>query len=355
MLVCMLVWAAAMLTACMGADSSARTAVSAPANSALVLPAGFRAEVYTQGLRSPTALAWGPDGALYITQLNGGENAASGQVVVAEQPGAAPEVVLESLVKPTGLVWRDEVLYIVAGRDVVQTSRDATGRLGAPQPVVQQLPFNSRSEGQIELLSDGRVLFEASGQVGDPQSGRLFTLLPGEAPKVLASGLKNAYAYAVDPTSGALYSTDIHDDSVDGQPPVDEINLIQADRDYGWPRCNGQQEPATNQGGSAQQCAQTQPALLSLPPNTTPTGLAWYDGSDFPEGYGGALYVALWNGRPPQVMRVVVGERDGQPSGTATTFVSGLERPIDLLPDPRGGLLLLDHAAGTVYRVVASN
>jgi glucose/arabinose dehydrogenase len=40
-------------------------------------------------------------------------------------------------------------------------------------------------------------------------------------------------------------------------------------------------------------------------------------------------------------------------TGTAEPFIDGLERPIALLPDPRGGLLVVDDTAGIVYRVVA--
>ena len=326
-----------------------------PAAPELILPSGFRAEVYARGLHNPTALAWGPDGKLYITQLNGEENAATGQVVVIDHPGAPPVVVLEELFKPTGLVWREQNLYIVAGRDIVQTGLDQAGRLSRPMPVVDDLPFNTRSEGQIDLLPDGRLLFEASGDLNDPQSGRLLTLIPGEQPRVMATGLKNAYAHAIDPTSGEIYTTDIHEEPLDGQPPLEEINVVLADEDYGWPYCNAQRVPATNLGGTARRCAETQPALVTLPPHTTPTGLTLYDGADFPAAYRGVLYVALWNGQPPQVMRVVLNEPDGQRVGDATTFLHGLERPIDLLPDPQGGLLVLDYGAGVVYRVLPAN
>lgn len=322
--------------------------------SGLTLPAGFRAEVYARGLRSPTALAWGPDGKLYLTQLGGGENAGVGQVLVLDQPGAAPRVLLEGLLKPTGLVWRERDLFVVAGRDVLRSRLDDLGRLTTPEPLVRDLPYNTRSEGQIELLPDGRLLFEASGDLRDTQSGRLLTLLPGEAPRVLATGLKNAYAHTIDPGSGRLFTTEIGDDPVDGGAPPEEINIVEPGADYGWPRCYGAQLPVRSRGADARLCASTQPPLITLPPHTTPTGLTFYHGTDFPPGYRDALYVALWNGAPPRVLRVTLSEQDGQITGQAEPFVDGLERPIDLLPDPAGGLLVLDEASGMVYRVQSS-
>lgn len=322
---------------------------------ALLLPPGFRADVYAQGFNQPTALAFGPDQRLYITQLNGGENDNTGQVLVVDKPGATPRVVLDGLFKPTGLVWRGTDVYVAAGRDVLQTRADDAGQLAPPDAVVHDLPFNTRSEGQIDLLPDGRLLFEASGLVNDPQSGRLFTLEPGGQPQVLATGLKNAYAHTVDPTTGQIYTTDIGDDPVDGKPPPEEINVVQAGGDYGWPRCYAERIPADDRGATAETCAKTQPSIVTFPPRSTPSGLAFYAGSDFPAAYRGALYVALWNGNPPQVQRVTLQQQNGTTVGDATQFIGGLKQPIDLLPDPRGGLLVLDYGAGVIYRVTATD
>jgi hypothetical protein len=79
----------------------------------------------------------------------------------------------------------------------------------------------------------------------------------------------------------------------------------------------------------------------------------WYAGDEFPEPYRNGLYVALWNGDSPRVTYVRLDEQAGQITGTAETFMGGLERPIALLPDPRGGLLVVDDTAGVVYRMVA--
>lgn len=322
-------------------------------SSGLALPPGFHAEVYASGLHNPTAMTFGSNGELYITQLNGGENDGTGQVVVVDKPGAATHVVLDGLFKPTGLVWRGGDLFLIAGRDVFQTSSDESGQLRPPTSIVHDLPFNTRSEGQIDLLPDGRLLFEASGLVQDPQSGRLFTLAPGEQPKEFAKGLKNAYAHAVDPTSGQIYTTDVGDDPVDGNPPPDEINLVVPNANYGWPLCYGERLPSTDRGATRASCASTQPSLVTFPPHTTPTGLAFYNGTDFPAGYRNALYVALWNGSPPSVMRVTLQRTGEQVTGNAVPFVDGMKQPIDLLPDPNGGLLALDFAAGRVYHIQA--
>lgn len=324
-----------------GATSTAPAMLRA-ASAEIKLPSGFQASVYAEGLQSPTSMAWGPDGKLYITQLSGGENAGMGQVVVVGSPGARPRRVLNGLAKPTGLVWREQDLYIVAGRNVLRASRLADGEIDVPIVVVRDLPFNTRSEGQIDLLPDGRLVFEASGDVRDPGSGRLLSLLPGDQPEVLATGLKNAYAYAVDPQSGRVFTTDIADDRMNGDMPPEEINLVEPGADYGWPRCYGDQEPAMDRGGSLSDCAKTQTPVVTFPVGTTPAGLGFHDG---------ALWVALWNGEPPQVARVTLVESTKGLSGNVATFMTGVGRPIDVLPEPSGALLVLDFQSGVVYRV----
>lgn len=348
----MLLLAGVLLTGCAG--SSVPPAATPTAE--LTLPDGFQAEIYAQGLRSPTALAFGPDDALYLTQLNGGENEGSGQVVRVTEPGAAPEPLLRDLTKPTGLVWRGNVLWIVAGRDVLRSRLEADGTLTQPEAVLRDLPFNGRSNGQVTLLPDGRLLFAASGAASNPDSGVLLTLNPDNdtQPEVLATGLKNAYAHAIDPATGTIYTTEIGDNLVNGEPPPEEINRVQPGADYGWPSCYADQQPARNYNGTVEGCAATEPPVVLFPPRSTPTGLTWYTGEDFPAPYRDVLYVALWNGDPPRVARVTLEQGNGeQIAGTADSFIGGLERPIALLPDQQGGLLVVEDAADVVYRVIA--
>jgi glucose/arabinose dehydrogenase len=300
-------------------------------------------------------MAFGPDGALYVAQLNGAENAGAGQVVRIAGPGAAPQALIGDLRKPTGLAWQGDALYLAAGRDILRAQRSPAGGLGSPQAIVRELPFNTRSEGQISALPDGRLLFEASGERGDPASGRLLTLDPASGQvRELARGLKNAYAHAVAGGAGQIFTTDIGDDPVDGQPPPEELNLVLSGADYGWPRCYGERRPATNYGGDEAGCARTQAPLLTFPPHSTPTGLAFYAGADFPADYRDSLYVALWNGDQRGVLRVALrAAADGSLAASAAPFLSGIDRPIALLPHPEGGLLVLDFASGTIYRVRA--
>lgn len=306
------------------------------------LPSGYKAEVIDKGFNLPTHLAYGPDGALYVTQLNGDENAGTGQVVRVEKPGAAPQVVLDGLMKPTGLAWAGDDLYIVA-RNTVLISRYADGKFAPPQAVFNEpLPFNGRSNGQIFLGPDGMLYFQSTGTEGAPkESGFIYRMKPGTTDrKVYARGFKNAYSMAWNVqsgTSGTMYATEISDGAIPdvGQPP-EELNVVKQGGDYGWPACYANQKENPAWGGNRNICADTDVPLALFPPESTPTGLAYFDDQ---------LIVALWNGNPARLVSV------DPRSGTVSEWASGFTLPIALLTDHDGSLLVVDFVGNTIIRL----
>ena len=304
----------------------------------LKLPPGYRAEILASGLNSPTHVALGPDGAYYLTQLNGGENDGKGQVVRIAKPGATPEVVLDNLTKPTGLTWAVGSLFIVAGNSVL-VSHVKDDKFDTPSTLFKDLPFNGRSEGQIFTGPDGMLYFQSTGNENTLSgSGFIYTAKPdGSAMQVFARGLKNAYAMAWDTKTGKMYATEIGDGDIQGVGPFpDELNVIYRGGNYGWPLCYAYQEENHGIGGDRKYCADTDSSIALFPPHNTPTGLAVYDGK---------LIVALWNGSPPRLVSVVPGK------STVSEFASGFKLPIAFMTPPDGSLLVVDMGSGTLWRL----
>src|SRR3954454_4666015 len=66
---------------------------------------GFRVDRYAAGLKHPTAMAFGPDGRLYVTEDQG--------TLVSLRAGArVPRVALRGLRTPLGLTWLGQRLYV---------------------------------------------------------------------------------------------------------------------------------------------------------------------------------------------------------------------------------------------------
>jgi glucose/arabinose dehydrogenase len=304
----------------------------------LTLPTGYSAEIVAKGLNLPTHVAVGPDGTFYLTQLNGGENDGKGQVVRIAAPRATPEVVLDSLLKPIGLTWAAGALYITAGNSVLM-SQVKDGKLQTPTTLFKDIPFNGRSIGQIATGPDGLLYFQSTGNENLwRDSGIIYTAKPdGSERNVFARGFKNAYAMAWDAKSGQMYATEIGDGLIQGvgQFP-EEVNVIRRGGHYGWPQCYGKQEENDGMGGNRNICADTDPALATFPPQTTPTGLAVLDGK---------LIVALWNGNDPRLVSI------DPTSGATSEFARGFKRAIALLAPPNGDLLVVDMDGGVLYRL----
>ncbi|MCB0065356.1 MAG: PQQ-dependent sugar dehydrogenase [Caldilineaceae bacterium] len=317
------------------------------AQSGLTLPANYTVEPVVEGLQGPTQMIAGPDGRLWVAQLNGQENAGTGQVVAIDLETGEQEVLLSNLRKPTGIAVLDGYLWVATQRAIQRAPLDGEQRPGALEVLLSELPFNGRSIGTLTPTPEGQLLFETSGRRSGngatEGSGTLWQLDPANptAPQALATGLKGAYAHAFD-AQGRLWTTEIGDDPVDGGAPPDELNLVVPGADFGWPQCYGMQEPATNYGGTAERCQATRAPVVLFAQRATPTSVVaspWMSDT---------LLVALW--LQQSVVQVHVTSDGDNATGTVEPFITGLQNPQHLLVWTDGSLLVSDFA-GTIYRV----
>jgi glucose/arabinose dehydrogenase len=107
--------------------------------------------------------------------------------------------------------------------------------------------------GRIGFGPDGR-LYVATGDAGRPAlaqdstslNGKLLALTPaqyrgarGVWPAVVATGLRNPQGFDWQPGTGALIANDHGPSGFDGPEGFDEVNLIRAGGNYGWPNAIG--------------------------------------------------------------------------------------------------------------------
>jgi glucose/arabinose dehydrogenase len=106
---------------------------------------------------------------------------------------------------------------------------------------------------------------------GTPAAGNPFP----NAPFVYALGLRDPQGLAWD-SAGQLYATD------HGPTSNDEVNIILAGANYGWPTCVG----------ICNNPAFVDPVRLFKPVTAAPSGAAFYRGSRIP-GWDGSMLIAL--------------------------------------------------------------
>jgi glucose/arabinose dehydrogenase len=317
----------------------------------IALPSGFTAYAVAQGLNLPTSLALSPDGAVYVSQFGG----PIFRLEDSDGDGVFDRKIeyVAGLFFVNGIAFAPQGPLFVSSRGRVSIVRDTNGDMlgDETEDIITDLPNAAHQNNGIAFGPDGR-LYVTNGSTCnecDEEDERSATILQadldGSDLRVYATGLRNPYDLTFDP-QGRLWATDNGSD-----PPcntIDELNLIEDGRDYGWPYSR---ECDSLQSG-------TSPSA-SLGFNTGSTGIAYYGGDQFPAEYQGNLFITLWgsNVEAPRragrvLVRAIVDETPGGLEVTVAEFATGFEHPIDVVADVDGTLLVLDFTAGKLYRIV---
>ena len=315
----------------------------------IVVPDGFAVATVIDGLEGPTQIAADGTGGFVVAELNGGERDGTGRVLRYRDLDAddVAEVLVTDLAVPTGVtVDTDGRLWIMEQR------RLTVGPLDDPADrtvVLDELPFNGRSEGSLTALADGGILYDTSGSRDaarpaelKPGHGTLWRLAsPDAEPVVVATGFKHAYAHVVD-ADGQLWSTEMSDGRLDDAVPSDELVLVAEGDDFGYPTCIGDGVPVSELGATADDCAATPPSHALFEPRATPTSVAVapWDGE--------TLLVALWNDREIVAVPRETADEPHRPD----VVVSGDLTPQHLLAVGER-LLVTDFAGGRVLAISA--
>lgn len=183
----------------------------------------------------------------------------------------------------------------------------------------------------IRIKSDGSVPADnpfADGELGDP--------------KVYSYGHRNPQGMSYDATTNTIYTHE------HGPKGGDEVNIIEAGSNYGW--------PATSYGvnySGAIITPYTQAAGVTDPihhwvPSIAPSGLVYYTGAAFPQWQGSLFVGALVN----QDLRRLVLER-GEVVKEEIMFSEIDARIRDVRANAKGHLYILtDSKQGKIIRVV---
>jgi glucose/arabinose dehydrogenase len=319
---------------------AAALALSGVAAAAIRVPKGFHASVYATGLTHPTAMAFGPDGRLYVTED-------IGAVVAVDRQTRRPVGFLTGLPTALGLVWHDRTVFVsVSGG--IRSARLSGGRATARRTVVARLPYRLHQQDNVLLGSDGR-LYLGSGSTCDACRERdrrsaaiLSYRLDGSGLRVVASGLRNPYGLAREPRTGALFVSVNGQDRLGPGEPAESIVRIRQGANYGWPRC----WPSKRLLRLVGSCGGVTPPVAYLDPHSSADGIVFYRGG---------LYVAEWGEynsrrRGRKVVRIPFDRRGQQRARLASTFATCFEHPLALAVDG-SGLLVADWGSGRIYRI----
>ena len=338
----------------------------------MVLPQGFRIELYADDLPNARLLKFTPTGDLLVSSPR------EGAVFLLERDangdGRADGTVklVTGLDRPHGLELIGEWLYVGEQGAIRRVRFDPAARAtsGPVETVIDGLPPGGNHWTKTIALGPDGWLYVSIGSScnvcidEDARRATIARLHPdGSGFEVYARGLRNSVGFDWRPADGALYATDNGRDLLGDDFPPCELNEIEAGRFYGWPFVNGFGVPDPDFGDKGGELAKTAtPPVHGFAAHNAPLGMSFYRGSAFPERYRGQAFAALhgsWNRTTKSGYKVVLLEwpPDGGPI-VESDFLTGFERngdvigrPVDVREGPDGALYVSDDFAGAVYRV----
>ena len=286
---------------------------------------------------------------------------------------------LTDLYSPFGMALVGGRLYI-ANADVIVTVPYRAGqtRIDAKPTPFFALPGGPRNHHwtkNVIASPDGQMLYASVGSnsnVGEngmaEEEGRAaiweVDLSSGKG-RVFASGLRNPVGMDIDRATGKLYTVVNERDELGDNLVPDYLTSVREGGFYGWPYSYFGQtvdERVTPQRPDL--VAKAIPPDYALGSHTASLGLDIADraGSGIAAAYGRGAFIGQhgsWNRKPRSGYKVIfVPFDDAGPNGPPKTVLDGflqgddaLGRPVGVILDQRGGLLVADDVGNRIWRV----
>jgi glucose/arabinose dehydrogenase len=341
--------------------------------------AAFAVERLVGGLENPWGLAFLPDGGFLVTERAGRLRLVNDDFKLAPEPldgvptafargqGGLLDVVLHPDFAGNGLVYLSYAYLANGGAaTAVARGRLAEGGLMDTEVIFESNGITSRGQhfGSRLVFDEAGYLYVTHGDRGERDlaqnltnhAGSLIRLhddgrIPednpfvgqGDArPEIYSYGHRNAQGIARHPETGAIW---LHEHGPRGG---DEVNIVQAGLNYGWPKVTQGVEYATGMSIGLDEAPEGIEAPIHVwTPSIAPSGMAFYTGEAFPGWRGDLLVGAL-------AYRLLARlELDG---GEVVHEERLLEGRIGRIRDVRVGpdglvYLLTDETDGGLYRL----
>ncbi len=368
-----LIWALVLAAAGLGGCTPAATPAQAAPSMAYTI------ETVAEGLEHPWSLAFLPDGSMLVTERPGRLRliSADGKLQAAPIAGVAPvfaqgqgglfDIALDPDFATNCLIY----LAYAAGTRKANATRLARARFTGQgledfQLLFEVTPLKDTSAhfgGRIVFLPDGTVLvtlgegydFKEAAQDLGSDLGKIIRLnrdgtIPadnpfvgkaGARPEIYTYGHRNVQGIVFDGATGIIYAHE------HGPKGGDEVNVLRAGANYGWPVITYGIDYSGLPISRYQKKEGLEQPLLYWVPSIAPSGMTLYTGEAFAAWRGDLLVGALAG---MHVRRVDL--QDGAVVGQESLFAELEERIRDVRQAPDGSIILLtDSDEGRVLRV----
>jgi glucose/arabinose dehydrogenase len=315
-------------------------------------------EVVTTGLDTVWELAWGPDSFIWVTERGGrisrvdpqsGTRSTVGQVDVAEiGEGGLMGLTFHPDFSSQPWVYVAHTLVSDGSTQnrVIRMRYNGTS-LAAPEVILPGIAGSSIHNGSRLAIGPDRFLYVTTGDASDASiaqnresfAGKILRLtLEGQAApgnpfgtRIYSYGHRNPQGM-VFATDGTLYITE------HGPSDNDEVNRIEAGKNYGWPnvhgRCDGDIGPAELSFCSANAVAEP---LATWTPTIAPAGVGYYDHTLIPGFRRSLIFATL---KDATLYRLQLSSDGRTVESTETLFDGEFGRLRAVLVAPDGSIYI---------------
>jgi glucose/arabinose dehydrogenase len=386
-----------------GATSSVANgprSVPRPVSAIPQVPAGFKVELFADGLSGPRIMRVAPNGDVFVAETHADRI----RVLRAPDGGSKPtvnEVYASGLNRPFGIAFfpsGDNPRWVyVANTDSVVRFPYRPGDLkasGKPEIVVAELPRGGghwtrdiafTRDNRRMLISVGSASNDAEGMRAPPgglpswsdqhplgaswgdETDRAAVLAfdpDGKNPGIFATGIRNCVGLAIHPVTGDVWCSTNERDGLGDDLVPDYVTRVREGSFYGWPwfYIGDHQDPRHAGERPDLKGRVTIPDVL-IQPHSASLGLTFYNGNAFPAEYRGDGFAAehgSWNRSRRTGYKVVrIRLKDGIPTGAYEDFVTGFVvndsevwgRPVGVAVAHDGALLVSEDSNGTIWRI----
>ena len=330
------------------------------------LPAGFVQETVGSELNQPIALAFAPDGRLFVAckegeirviangalqpgvfaQLSVFTNGECGLLGLAVDPDFSSNGRLYAFATVSAneqqIIRITEAADGLVTTDVIKPFLPCTGAVhnggGLKIGPDQKLYFSIGDTGTGANSQDLNTLAGKIGRInldGAAPADNPFVTTTGQPRSVYALGLRNPFRFNFG-GDGRLFVLDV---GSSGSARREEVNIASAGANLGWPTVEGTSSNPAHAGF-------TQPIFTYVNEGSSPAGVVLYGATQFPAEYHGDLFVVDFVSN--LFLRL---QLNGDAVASAGEFFTGAGGPADLIVGPEGSLYYPELIEGAVRRV----
>lgn len=340
----------------------------------------YKVEKIAENLGNPWAVVPMPDGRLLLTIKSGSMQIHNADGSLAKKITGFPAVedagqggMLDAALDPgfannKTIYWSFSEKYGAGNLMAVAKGElnEAAGTIDNPTVIFRATPalnssahFGSRlifdKDGNLFVSTGERSIPEGRAQAqklesglgkiykitpdGKPAPGNPFINQAGAMPEIYAYGVRNPQGLDINPATGELWEAEF------GPRGGDEINIIRAGKDYGWPTITyGLEYSGEKVGAGIQQKSGMEQPIYYWDPVLSPSGISFYKGNAIPEWENNLFIGGLSS---THICRLVI--KDNKVVGEERLLADKKERFRDIAYD--SGMLYAVTDGGNLYRI----